>query len=183
MTSDVIPPLLQANSLSALVVDPDARDMVLLASTLTAGGFSVTVTPSFQDAKTLLMKGPPTLLVTELRLGAYNGLQLALRGRQLQPQMAILVTSSMVDAVLHREAELLGATIVLKPLDAREFLAAVQRTALRPARSDGTFDPIRPPFERREADRRQSRTDLFMPNRRHGERRKGFPSSRPKSGS
>jgi hypothetical protein len=121
------------------------------------------------------------LLVTELRLGAYNGLQLALRGRQLQPQMAILVTSTMVDAVLHREAELLGATIVLKPLDARESLAAALRTALRPVRSDGTFDPIRPPFERREAERRLSPTDLFMPNRRHGERRKGVPSPSPKS--
>jgi DNA-binding response OmpR family regulator len=182
MTADVFSPLLQANSFSALVVDPDARDMVLLASTLTAGGFSVTVTPSFQDAKTLLMKAPPMLLVTELRLGAYNGLQLALRGRQLQPHMAILVTSSMVDAVLHREAELLGATIVLKPLDARELVAAVHRTALRPARTDGTFDPIRPPFERRAAERRQSSTDPFTPNRRRGERRRGFPASRPQSG-
>lgn len=176
MTPDstfLLPP---TNPLSALVVDPEPRDLVLFASTLTARGFSVTVTPSFQDAKALLMKSPPALLVTELRLGAYNGLQLALRGRQMDSLMTIVVTSSMVDAVLHREAELLGATIVSKPLHAREFLAAVQRTALRRAQPDGSFDPVRPPFERRTGDRRQAPTDHFTPDRRHGERRRGFPS-------
>ena len=181
MTADAISPLSPTNSFSALVVDPEARDMMLLASTLTAGGFSVTVTPNFQDAKALLMKSPPILLVTELRLGAYNGLQLALRGRQMQPQMAILVTSSLVDAVLHREAELLGATIIPKPLVAREVLAAVHRTALRPANADGTFEPIRPPFERRTLDRRQASTSGAIPERRQCERRRGFRVSRPPS--
>src|SRR5262245_23431243 len=174
MTSNAVSPL-SVSPFSALVVDSEARDIVGLASALTASGFTVTVTPSFQDAKALLMKSPPSLLVTELRLGPYNGLQLALRGRQIRPQMTIVVTSSLVDAVLHREAEFLGATIVSKPLDPREFLAAVQRTALRSARPDGSFDPIRPPFERRAADRRKAPSDLFTPDRRHDERRRGFP--------
>lgn len=145
---------------SALVVEPDEADRTFIASTLTAARFNVTAANNFSDAKTLLVAHPPMVLVTEIRLEAHNGLQLALRGLAMRPHMMLVVTSAFMDPVLQQEAERFGATFVPKPLAASELVAAVYRTALRQPAPDGTLEPIRAPFERR------------LSERRHGERRR-----------
>jgi FixJ family two-component response regulator len=94
------------------------------------------------------------VLVTEVRLEAHNGLQLALRGLSIKPHMMVVVTSALMDPVLQHEAERFGATFVPKPVLESELVAAVYRTALRHANPDGTLEPIRAPFERRHGERR-----------------------------
>ena len=93
MKPDALAPLWPWTSSSALVVEPDNADSGLIADALRLAGFTVMVTHTFNDAKTLLSEDPPSLLVTEIRLGAYNGLQLAFRGRSLKPYMTIVLTS------------------------------------------------------------------------------------------
>jgi DNA-binding NtrC family response regulator len=151
---------------SALVVEPDEADREFIASTLTAARFNVTAANNFSDAKTLLVAHPPMVLVTEIRLDAHNGLQLALRGLSMRPHMMLVVTSAFMDPVLQHEAERFGATFVPKPVAASELVAAVYRTALRQPNPDGTLEPIRAPFERRQDERR------------HGERRRYAAVSR-----
>jgi DNA-binding response OmpR family regulator len=116
---------------TALVVEPSGPDLAFIRASLTSAGFVVTATDNFKDAAALLVKAPPSLLVTEIRLGAYNGLQLAYRGRSASPPMALVLTSSYPDPVLGRDVERMGATFVLKPFTGRDFVAAVIRTALR----------------------------------------------------
>jgi CheY-like chemotaxis protein len=157
---------------SALVVEPKDADRVFIVSTLTSAGLSVTATDNFRDAGALLVAHMPFVLVTEIRLGAYNGLHLALRGRSMRPQMTVVVTSGFPDPVLQREAERLGATFVPKPVTRAELLAAVYRTALRQPNPDGTVEPIRPPFERRHRERRQIAVAGLEQERRYGERRR-----------
>ena len=128
----------QALQASVLVVDPEPRDVMWLASMLIEAGFRVQVARSFHDAKTMLTTSPPALLVTELRLGAFNGLQLVLRGRRMHPTMAALVTSSVADPVLQLEAERLGATLVIKPFATKEFQAALRRVLLPAVEPDGS---------------------------------------------
>ena len=170
----------QAKFIPALVVEPNPSDIEVIASTLRSAGFTVTVTDNFKDAKALLDEAPPGVLVTEIRLGAYNGLQLAYRGKSAKPTMTIVLTSGYPDPVLQRDAERIGATFVLKPVTAREFIAAIYRSALRQPKPDGTFEPVRPPFERREADRRgESSIKQFLDvERRRTERRRVFKASR-----
>ena len=158
---------------SALVVEPNSSDMMLLVSALTSAGFTVRGTDNFKDAGHLLVEAPPSMLVTEIRLGAYNGLQLAYRGKSMKPPMTIVLTSAYRDPVLERDVERIGATFVLKPVTARDFLAAVYRTALRQPTSKGTFEPIQPPFERRQTERRQFPAEgLLNDARRRTERRR-----------
>ena len=131
--------------------------MIGIVSALTGSGFRVSGTDNYSDAKASLSNDPPPLvLVTEIRLGAYNGLQLALRAGSLTPRVTVIVTSGYPDSVLQQDAERVGATFALKPFDGAELLAAVHRTAARRPNASGALDPIRPPFERRRAERRQS---------------------------
>ena len=177
MKPDASAPLFPLSPSTVLVVEPNGPDMVLVTSALTSAGFMVTGTDNFKDAKTLLVEAPPTVLVTEIRLGEYNGLQLAYRGRSAKPCMTIVLTSGYPDLVLQRDAEQVAATFVLKPIVAQELVAAVYRTALRQPSPDGMFEPVRPPFERRQADRRgqSSIKGFFEVERRATERRRTVP--------
>ena len=173
----MIPPPIALHSpspFSALVVEPNELDMVSIVSALAGAGFTVSATDNYQDAKTLLATHPPLVLVTEVRLGAYNGLQLALRAESAVPRITVVVASGFADPVLQRDAERAGATFALKPLTGDELLAAVYRTALRRP-SAGVFEPIRPPFERRLTERRQASAEVDI-DRRLATRRRDIAS-------
>jgi DNA-binding NtrC family response regulator len=152
----------------ALVVEPNHGDLLFIESTLTSAGFTVRTTDNFKDAATQLVEAPPSMLVTEIRLGAYNGLQLAYRGKSMKPPMTIVLTSAYRDPVLERDVERIGATFVLKPVTAWDFLAAIYRTAMRQPTSKGTFEPVQPPFERRQTERRQSPANAPLDDERRG---------------
>ncbi len=113
----------------ALVVEPEERSRVFLASILSSAGLSVTETGTFGRARALLEAQPPALLVTEVRLGAYNGLHLVLLGRSVSPHMTLVVTSRLNDGGLQREAEELGATFIRRPMTAWALLDPLYRAA------------------------------------------------------
>jgi two-component system response regulator RegA len=154
---------------TALVVEPSLPEALSVVSALLRLGLRATVTDNFHEAKARLLTRP-ALLVTELRLGEYNGLHLVLRGKSARADMAAVIVSGISDPVLSAEAERLGATFVLKGLSAEEFRAAICRTLFRAL--DSVDGPIRAPFERRKARRRKAvRTD-HLPERRASERRR-----------
>src|SRR5204863_10193266 len=122
-----------------------------LVSVLSDMGFQVTVSDDFRDARGRLMSAP-ALLVTELRLGEYNGLHLVFRAKSVRSDMAAIIRTQIADPLLQLEAERMGATFVPKATTAVEFRAAVCRTVF--GRPDSSMEPIRPPFERRHGERR-----------------------------
>jgi DNA-binding response OmpR family regulator len=155
----------------ALVVDCSPAGAWPVVKTLTDCGFSVTWAETFAQGRARIAESPPTLLVAEVRLREYNGLQLVLMGKTRRPNLRAIVLSSVPDAVLQSEAEILGATFVVRPVDSRELIAATFRTLLRDHSRDPVIDPIRPPFERRTAERRFRFVDEGR-NRRTMERRR-----------
>ena len=172
--------------MTALVVEPGLTAMWFVVSSLTDAGFHVTVAENFPEARGLIDKHPPTVLVTDLRLGEYNGLHLVIRRNAASQATAAVVVSEVEDMVLQGEAERLGATFVILPTSSQELMAAVYRTVFR-----GTHDgvPIRPAFERRMIDRRASipvltapSTGLPIPERRVLERRRAVgPAASPQA--
>jgi DNA-binding response OmpR family regulator len=152
----------------SLVVEPNFRDVLMLVPVLTALGFQVTATKTFEEARQSL-RVPPRLLITEIRLGEFNGLHLVLRGLSARQDMAAIVTSTVDDLVLRAEAEALGATFVLKPSTTEEMRAVISRTVFRG--SQNLPIPIRAPFERRTTDRRATAGSVFAPERRSTDRR------------
>jgi two-component system response regulator RegA len=162
-------------TVSALVVERNLPDALSVVSMLVSRRFHVTVAETFTKAKGLLSTQPPNVLLTEVRLGEFNGLHLVLRGKSLRPDMAAIVLSSVVDPVLQSDAEAMGATFVVKPIDESELVAAVFRTLFRARERDATDGPIRPPFERRARDRR-SASERVQTERRVLERRRDLSS-------
>ena len=77
-----------ATQRSAVVVDGNAPDRTNTVRCSKQPGIEVRSARSFDEAKTLLAAERPHLLITDLRLGQYNGLHLVLRSRSDHPEMA-----------------------------------------------------------------------------------------------
>jgi DNA-binding NtrC family response regulator len=122
---------------SVVVVDGNSLDRTNTVTLLEEAGYRVRSARSFDEAKMLLAEEPPDILITDLRLGQYNGLHLVLRTRSNHPEMAALVTSRIADPVLEAEAHRQHAHFILVPLTAPQLLEAVASTL-----GDGPRKPL-----------------------------------------
>ena len=109
-----------SNSEVALIVDRNIEDLQANAQALRGGGYEVVEAVAFDRARTLLSWLKPGLLVADVRLGAYNGLHLALLQRK--EGKASIVTSWHSDPVLQSDARMLDCPYVLKPVDPHSLL-------------------------------------------------------------
>ena len=105
----------------ALVVASDPVVAERLVAWLSAEGHLPEVCASFSEAKPALDAHPPDLLVTELKLGAYNGLHLALRMKYRQPGVRTIVVGE-ADRLFEREAERHAATYAAWPMENDQFV-------------------------------------------------------------
>jgi CheY-like chemotaxis protein len=92
-----------------------------LAPILTAAGYELSAVADFARARTLL-DTHPDLLITELKLGMYNGLHLAIRARTAHTPTIVI---GEADPVLEAEAERQEAKYLTPPVDARRLAALV----------------------------------------------------------
>jgi DNA-binding NtrC family response regulator len=116
-----------------LVIDADPAGLAETAQILSDGDYLVTAVSEYDVAKQQLRLAPPDVLVVDVRLGQYNGLQLVLRARRDRPDMAVVLTHGVLDPVLEEEAKKAGAAYVVKPIDAGLLLEIVQALRQRPA--------------------------------------------------
>ena len=85
---------------TVLLVSPTSQLSRAVAPLLRSAGYQVTLARSFQSARTHL-DAAPDLVITELKLGEYNGLQLALRGRAIGTPFIVLADESFEHEVEH----------------------------------------------------------------------------------
>src|SRR5438046_1884995 len=107
-----------ARPLRLLIVDDDLPLVEALERGLSEAGLDVVAHTTFEGARQALRSERFDALLTDVRLGAFNGLQLAVVARDSYPDMQIVVFSGFDDPVLHSEAEHIGATYVVKPVTA-----------------------------------------------------------------
>ena len=109
-------------SRSALVVAATPSLATHLGAWLKMDGWQVITVRSYPEAKARLTHDVD-LVVTELELGDYNGLQLALRAQK--DEVPVLVIGRQ-DEAFRRDAEQLGSTYLSREhLDRERFLLAV----------------------------------------------------------
>ena len=96
------------------MVDDEPMVLDALREILAAAGYVTLGATSFEDGKRLLLAPPaPDVVVTDVRLGKFNGLQLVV----LRPQAtAAIVISGYQDDVIEAEARQHGAVYLHKPL-------------------------------------------------------------------
>ncbi len=122
-----------------LVVEDDNATRRGLVALLRNAGYDVVAADSIPDAKKALATEHPDLLITDVRLGEYNGLQLL--ATNPNPIPAIVMTG-FPDRVLEAEAQHLGAEFVLKPVTPTELMAMVERKLAGSTKFE-TFHPAR----------------------------------------
>lgn len=96
-----------------LIVDAEAATREELTTLLTKAGYRVVAQSSVPSALQVLNESPPDLLITEIRLDAYNGLHLI--AMTPTPIPAIVLTG-FADSSIEHDARRLGAEYLVKPV-------------------------------------------------------------------
>jgi DNA-binding response OmpR family regulator len=104
-----------------LILEDDPPVAVFFASALRAAKHDVIVCNSFEDARTELRRAAPDALLTDVRVGQYNGLQLGILFRSLVPGGTILIVSGHDDGAMRQEAANIGAEFLVKPIDVAQL--------------------------------------------------------------
>jgi two-component system response regulator RegA len=108
-----------------LLVDDDQAALNGLTELFCSLGMQPVPCRSFADAKAFAQANPVGTLLTDVRLGDHNGLHLIQIVRTMYPSARVVAFSGYDDPVLRRDAEALGATYVVKPLDLALLLDAL----------------------------------------------------------
>ena len=85
---------------TVLLVSPTSQLSRAVAPLVRRAGYHVTLARSFESARTQL-DASPDLVITELKLGEYNGLQLALRSRATGTPVIVLADESFEHEIEH----------------------------------------------------------------------------------
>jgi two-component system response regulator YesN len=115
------------SNLSILIVDDDLALLDALDRAFhEAGERQVVALSDFEAAKRTLRTSKFDVLVTDVRLGAFNGLQLAVLAKDLNPQIQLIVFSGFDDPVLRQDAERLDAAYLIKPVMSSQLLQLIR---------------------------------------------------------
>jgi len=107
-----------------LIVDDDDATRRGLTALLSGAGYTPVPVGSLREATDALERELPDLIITDIRLQGYNGLQLLAMGSR--PVPAIVVTG-YPDGSIEADARKMGADYVLKPISPASLLGLVQQ--------------------------------------------------------
>ena len=110
-----------------LIVGMTGERFANTAHLLKGSGYDAIAALGFDEAVRLLTEHSPSLLISQLRLGAFNGLHLVIRGQTTHPAMRAILLDRTHDSVLEQEARAHGAVYLVEPVDEMELLAQVLR--------------------------------------------------------
>ena len=114
-----------------LVANEDTAERCALTALLAGAGYDTISAASFEEARLALDRTAPDLLIAHLRLGAFNGLHLLLRGRADNPHLAAIITTRPEDADIRMEALQFGVLCVLTRAFTPEFLPTIAKVIER----------------------------------------------------
>jgi len=107
-----------------LIVDDDEVYLDGMKELLEEAGYEVFLASSFEDGRQTLRDHSPNLLIIDVRLGAFNGLQLISTG---QVRIPAIVVTGFDDTVLRADADGFGASYVVKPIKPAALLALIEQ--------------------------------------------------------
>lgn len=130
-----------------LIVDDEARILLLLQSLLKANGYQVTTVKSGDEALKALNDTSFDLIVTDLRMAPMDGLELLKEVKSLYPLLPIVLLTAYASVESAIEALKCGAfDYIAKPFKVDELLNVVQRAvdSTKLNRAIGISDPNAP---------------------------------------
>jgi len=115
------------HAFQVLVVSADSERSSAVFDMLKSAGHDVVAAFGFNEAVRTLADYSPDLMISDLRLGAFNGLHLVIRSHIAHPSLRTIVIDRREDAVLQLDAERVGALYLVEPVPEQELLALVNR--------------------------------------------------------
>ena len=106
-----------------VLVDDDPDFVRIVTTLLTQSGYEVQSFAQFEAARDYLLTSTPDVIMSDVRLGAFNGLQLVLLVKLNHPETTAIVLTGFDDPVLRAEAQRAGAHYLVKPVHFSELLA------------------------------------------------------------
>ena len=105
-----------------LIVDDEDGMRRFLFAILTRAGYDVVMAESVKGGSAVLEEASPDLLITDVRLGYFNGLQLLAMNPRAVPA---IVMTGFPDPALETQARQFGAPFLLKPIEPAGLLTLV----------------------------------------------------------
>jgi len=115
-----------------LVVDDEPVVRAWVARVLELAGVPVVVATDGRQALRLVLEDRcrPRVLLTDIEMPGMTGIELAARIRAARPAIrVVMMTGSPERAAMARDRTSIVATVLLKPLESSELLAAVRPDA------------------------------------------------------
>lgn len=113
---------------SILVVSGDIAGLAATLAVLTSAGYRARGVSTFEEAKPLLATMSPAMMITDQRLGWFNGLHLVLLGRATNQYMGAIATTAKQDSSFQAEASGFNVQYMVKPANPAEFLLPIAQT-------------------------------------------------------
>ena len=108
-----------------LVLDDDEHALSGIVELLRDAGHLVTAASTYDAAKRLLALASYDLLITDIRLRGFNGINLVRHCATDHPDMALVMVTGYDEPMMEIEAARYGARFVKKPIKPVEFLAVI----------------------------------------------------------
>ena len=108
-----------------LVLDDDEHALSGIVEFLRDASYVVTAAATYDAAKRLLALGSYDLLVTDVRLRGFNGINLVRQCAVEHTDMALVIITGYDEPMMEFEAGRYGAKFVRKPIDPQQFLQIV----------------------------------------------------------
>lgn len=110
-----------------LVVDDSPEVLGMMTELLRGAEYEVLAAATFDDGRRLAREADPDVIVVDVRLGPYNGLELAVMEHLDHPSRPLIVMSGHADPVLQAEAAKQSAVFLEKPIDVDQLLRLIAR--------------------------------------------------------
>jgi DNA-binding NtrC family response regulator len=111
-----------------LAVFTDNADRSRIVQVLAAAGHNVSSASTFEEAKRMLTVMSPDVVMTDERLGAYNGLHVILNARLENPHVRAMLITPVLDRGLQADAARLNVECIVNQYDPEKWLAIGSKT-------------------------------------------------------
>jgi DNA-binding NtrC family response regulator len=108
-----------------LVVDDAPEVLVMMTEVLHGAEYEVLAAATFEEGRRLAREANPDVIVVDVRLGAKNGLELAIIEHLDHPSRPLIVMSGHPDPALQAEATKQSAVFLEKPIEVDHLLRLI----------------------------------------------------------
>ena len=121
-----------------LVVDDSPEVLGMMTELLHGAEYEVLAAATFEEGRRLAREANPDVIVVDVRLGPYNGIELAIIEHLDHPSRPLIVMSGHADPALQAEATKQSAVFLEKPIEEGHLLGLIESMLAqrRAARTD-----------------------------------------------